>query len=516
MHPQNMSTANHQKLILWIFILLKFVLVYVLVHPAYELHRDEYLHLDLGRHLSWGYTSVPPATGLVSYLILLLGNSVFWVKFFPALFGALTTWVVWLIVRHLKGGTFALLLACAATTLSVIMRINILYQPNSLDILSWTLVYYGLIRYLDSYNRRWIFMTAIFFAIGFLNKYNIGFLAIGLLAGLLFSEKRDLFAKKDFYFALIIALILILPNLLWQYQNHFPVVHHMKELSETQLVNFARMDFIKEQFLFFIGSLFVLFAAIIALTSYPAFKKFRFILFSFIITIAVFLYFKAKPYYTIGLYPVLLAFGSVYLEQLFQTGWKRYLRPVAILIPILFYIPVVRASFPIKTPEQLEKEAITNSKYHNWEDGKKHALQQDFADMLGWKELAGQVDAAYSSIQDKRHTLIMADNYGQAGAINYYTKIKGLQANSFNADYIYWMKFDEPITTFISIKTTAEPDEELVIEKRVFGKYRLAGEIKNKYSRELGTKIYILTEPKVEITQALRLYRERLLKADGF
>ena len=511
-----MSTANHQKLILWIFILLKFVLVYVLVHPAYDLHRDEYLHLDLGRHLSWGYTSVPPATGLLSYLILLLGNSVFWVKFFPALFGALTTWVVWMIVRHLQGGTFALLLACAATTLSVIMRINILYQPNSLDILSWTLVYFGLIKYVDSNNRRWIFMTAVFFGIGFLNKYNIGFLAVGLLPGLLLSEKRDLFAKKDFYFAVLIALILILPNLIWQYQNHFPVVHHMKELSETQLVNFARIDFIKEQFLFFIGALFVLFAAIFALILNPAFKKYRFIIFSFVITIAVFVYFRAKPYYTIGLYPVLLAFGSVYLEQLFRTGWRRYLRPVAILIPIIFYIPVLKASFPIKSAEQLEKEALGSGKYYTWEDGKKHALQQDFADMLGWKELATKVDAAYSSVQDKQHTRIMADNYGQAGAINYYTKIKGLQASSFNADYIYWMKLNEPITTFISIKTAAEPDEELTIEKRVFGKWRLVGEIKNKYSREHGTKIYILTEPKVEIIKALRLYRDRLLKADGF
>jgi hypothetical protein len=511
-----MSTANHQKLLLSIFILLKFVLVYVLVHPVYELHRDEYLHLDLGRHLSWGYTSVPPATGLLSYLILLLGNSVFWVKFFPALFGALTTWVVWMIVRQLKGGTFALLLACAATTLSVIMRINILYQPNSLDILSWTLVYFGLIKYVDSNDRRWIFMTAVFFAMGFLNKYNIGFLALGLLAGLLLSEKRDLFVKKDFYFALTIALILILPNLIWQYQNHFPVVHHMKELSETQLVNVARMDFIKEQFLFFIGSLFVLLAAFIALIIYPAFKRYRFTLFSFVITIIVFSYFKAKAYYAIGLYPVLLAFGSVYLEQLFRPGWMRYLRPVAILIPILLFIPVVRAGFPIKPPETLEKEALSSGKYHTWEDGKKYALQQDFADMLGWKELAQQVDAAYSSVQDKQHTLIMADNYGQAGAINYYTKIKGLQAVSFNADYIYWLKLDKPVTTFISIKTAAEPNEELTNEKRIFGKYRLAGEIKSKYARERGTKIYILTEPKVEVTQALRLYRERLLKADGF
>ena len=511
-----MSTPSHQKLILLLFIILKFILVYVLVHPLYELQRDEFLHLDLGRHLSWGYTSVPPATGLLSYLIMGLGNSVFWVKFFPALFGALTTWAVWLLVRHLKGGTFALLLACAATTLSVIMRINILYQPNSLDILSWTLVYLGLVKYVDTNDRCWIWFTGLFFAIGFLNKYNIGFLALGLLPGLLLSEKRSVLAKKDFFIALGLALILISPNLFWQYQNHFPVIHHMKELSETQLVNVVRMDFVKEQFFFFIGSLFVLLAAFVAYITYPPFKKYRFIGWSFVFTIAIFIFFKAKGYYSIGLYPVLLAFGSVYLEQLLRTGWRRNLRPVAILIPILFFIPVVRESFPIYTPQQLEKKALTSGKYHTWEDGKKHVLDQDFADMLGWKELAKQVDAVYASVPDKKHTIIMADNYGEAGAINYYTKIKGLQAVSFNADYIYWLKLDEPVTTFISIKTAAEPDEELTNEKLIFGQYRLVGEVTNKYAREQGTRIYILTKPKVQVNNALRMYRDRLLKSDGF
>ena len=49
---------------------------------------------------------------------------------------------------------------------------------------------------------------------------------------------------------------------------------------------------------------------------------------SFVIAISSYLFLKAKAYYAIGLYPVLLAFGSVYLERLLLNGWKRYLRPV--------------------------------------------------------------------------------------------------------------------------------------------------------------------------------------------
>ncbi len=99
-----------EALILLVFIITKFILQYVLIHPVYELHRDEYLHLDQAKHLAWGYLSVPPLTSWNSYIILLLGNSEFWIKFFPALYGALTIMVVWYIIKELKGNLFSLVL----------------------------------------------------------------------------------------------------------------------------------------------------------------------------------------------------------------------------------------------------------------------------------------------------------------------------------------------------------------------------------------------------------------------
>lgn len=511
-----MLKLNIEKQILWFFIALKFVLAYQLVNSAYELQRDEFLHIDLGRHLAWGYTSVPPFTGLISYLIIALGSSVIWVKFFPALFGALTTWVVWMLVRHLKGGLFAMFLALTAVTLSVITRINILYQPNSFDILSWTLVYFILIKYLDTGKRLWIWSAGLLFAIGFLNKYNIVFLLAGLIPGLLLTKNRLIFHKRDLYLATAFALILISPNLLWQYQNHFPVVHHMKELAETQLINVDRLEFVKEQFLFFIGALFVLIAALVSFISYPPFRQFRFLFFSFFITLIIFIYFRAKGYYAIGLYPVLFAFGSVYIEHLTKGGWKLYLRPVAILIPILLFIPIVKRSFPIYSPEGLELQAEQSGKMHTWEDGKQHALEQDFADMLGWKELAHKIDIAYANVPDKSHTLILCDNYGQAGAINFYSKTKGLRVASFNADYAFWMDLNKPVSTIISVKVQTVASDLLANEKQLFKNIKPAGTIENKYARELGTSIYVLSSPRYPVNTALKNYRDNLLKANGF
>src|SRR5690606_234240 len=97
--------------------------------------RDEYLHLDLGQHLAWSYLSVPPVTSWISYIIYLLGNSIFWVKFFPALFGALTILVIWKTIEELKGNLFALVLGATCILFSALLRLNTLYQPNSLDVL---------------------------------------------------------------------------------------------------------------------------------------------------------------------------------------------------------------------------------------------------------------------------------------------------------------------------------------------------------------------------------------------
>ena len=243
---------KNKTLVLLLFILLKFILQYIAINPAYELHRDEFLHLDLGNHIAWGYISVPPITGWLSYLIIALGKTVFWVKFFPALFGALTVWVVWKITETLGGNLFALSLSALCVILSVLLRINTLYQPNSLEFLLWTTMFFTIIRFIQSQENKWLWYTGIAFAFGFLNKYNISFLVLGLFPAMLLTQQRKLFANKQFYFVLAVTLILIAPNLWWQYQNDFPVIWHLNTLSKTQLVNVNRMDFLIDQLLFLV------------------------------------------------------------------------------------------------------------------------------------------------------------------------------------------------------------------------------------------------------------------------
>lgn len=159
----------------------------------------------------------------------------------------------------------------------------------------------------------------------------------------------------------------------------------------------------------------------------------------------LFIYFKAKSYYPMGLYPVMLAFGAVYLKKILNRGWKSYLRPVTIAVTLLLFIPIARVAFPMQAPGVIQQNAKRYKKFNLlcWEDGKNRLLPQDFADIIDWQELANKINMDCDQIADDYHTLVLCDNYRQAGAINYYSKHKNITAYCTNGDYYNWFLQDK-------------------------------------------------------------------------
>lgn len=449
-----MAKPTKYNIVLFCFIAAKFFLQFILISPVYDLHRDEYLHLDQANHLAWGYVSVPPFTSWIAVLIKAAGNHVFWVKFYPALFGALTLVVVWKTAKHLGAGMFALCLSALTLLFSVHLRINTLFQPNSFDILCWCLMYYFLVRYASDGVSTRLGAAALVFAFGFLNKYNIAFQMLGLLPAILFTRMRKMFADRKLYAYIGMACAILLPHLLWQYNNGFPVFAHLRELTNTQLVHVERSAFLKSQLLMNAGALVPLFLSFYALIFYKHFRPYRFLGIALLSTLLLFLYFRAKDYYALGLYPVFIAFGAVYLQQVTVAGKRKVIRVLALLWPILLFVPFFRVGFPNKTPEQIaaSKPAYQRMGLLRWEDGKDHEMPQDFADMLGWRSLAVAVDRVVATLPAAENTMIICDNYGQAGAINYYAHPENRRAVSFNADYIDWFNFYAPVDNIILVK----------------------------------------------------------------
>ena len=510
--PPKQRDRRTSILLLLFFILVKIVFQYLVLNPYYDLHRDEYLYLDMGNHLTAGYLSVPPFIAFNSLLIQWLGGGFFWVKFFPALYGALTMVMIWAIVEKLGGKWFAQVLAALAFLCSAMSRLNVLYQPNSFDVLAWTVLFWCLIRYLQTQEHKWLLWMGVVTGIGILNKYNIIFLVIGMLGGLLLSSHRNVFKNKYLYIGIAIALVIISPNVIWQLQHGMPVLHHMKELSESQLVHVSRMDFLADQFKFFLGAAFIVVASLVGLILYKPFREYRVIALIYVLTLLLFTYLRAKSYYSLGLYPVLLAFGAVYWERIFTHGRTRHLRVLWAALIVLPFALLVNVLFPVMKPAQISEKA---RKFRalgllRWEDGKDHTLPQDFADMLGWKDLADMALKTWQQVPEaeKPYTMIVCDNYGETGALNYYNRGKMPLAASMNADYVFW--FPKMDTIHYIVKVGEKPEGDYL---KIIGKIAQTGTLKDTLSREYlwGANVWLLSDLSPEIPAALQqeLHKEK-------
>src|SRR5690606_21547497 len=132
--------SDRKHLLLWLLALAKLVLPLALPHATFELHRDEFLYLAEGRHLAWGYLEAPPLLSVLAWISQLAGSTdLYWVRIWPAVFGALTFLIAGKMTLTLGGKGFGLLLLFSAFVFSAFLRLHFLFQPNFLDVFFWTL-----------------------------------------------------------------------------------------------------------------------------------------------------------------------------------------------------------------------------------------------------------------------------------------------------------------------------------------------------------------------------------------
>ena len=196
---------------------------------AYGLFRDELYYVACANHLAFGYVDHPPLSILIlSAQILVSGDSLFAIRFLPALAGALTVFGSGFIARELGGGRFAQILSAVSVLLvPAFLVINGFYSMNAYDLLLWTLVIYLLLRLMQSEREGlWlVFGTAI--GLGIQNKLTMLFLGVGLVAGLLLSAHRRVFRERNAWFAALIAALIAAPYVIWQAVHGWPTLEFM-------------------------------------------------------------------------------------------------------------------------------------------------------------------------------------------------------------------------------------------------------------------------------------------------
>lgn len=463
-----------------------------------EYHRDELLYFSLGQHPAFGYATVPPMTGWVAWLMKsLFGYSLFAVRIFPAFLSIIMVVLVSETARELGGSDFSRILAATGIIISIIgLRTFLMFQPVHIDLFMWTLLFYLLVKYINTGKGKYLVLFGIAAGFTLLNKYLVGVLFLSLLAVVPFTRYRYLFTDRKFWYGILGGLLVFSPNLIWQIANKLPVINHFSELQRTQLVNVDRGAFLFEQLLMPGMASLLTVAGLLFLLLNKNMKQYRFLAFVSISVILILMLLQGKSYYTQGIFPFLMAAGAVSWEKMLKKVW---LRVALVTIIVAMTLPFLPIGIPIYKTEGLVKYFDKLKSVYGmdfvcrFEDNSIHSLPQDYADMLGWEELTAVADKAWQMIPDKKAAFIYAENYGQAGAITVIGKKYGLpEAVCFNESFFYWMplKFDPDIRYAVYIND--EPGEDLY---QVFGKVTKIGSITNPDAREYGTGVYLCEDP---------------------
>ena len=221
-------------------LMLSFVAVKLVAHflavafTPYGIHRDEFLYLSMGEHLRLWYMDFPPAIALLARVSrALFGDTLFAIRFFPAVAGTGVLILSGLIARELGGGRLAQGLAMLAVLLCpLFLRPAALFHPVVFDQFCWGLGFFALIKIARSSEGRWWVLLGVAGGLGLLTKFSIGFFALAALSAMLVTRQCGALTTRWPYIAVLIALVIGSPSIIGQVRLDFPVVFHMRDLQD--------------------------------------------------------------------------------------------------------------------------------------------------------------------------------------------------------------------------------------------------------------------------------------------
>lgn len=446
--------------------------LHLLTNGQYGFHRDELDTLDNARRLAWGYIAYPPMTPFIARIGLeLFGPSLVWLRFLASLAQAVAIVLAGLMARAMGGGRFAQLTAAAAVAIApVAMAAGLMLHYLSFDYLWWVLTAYGVVRLCKTANPRWWLLIGAAIGLGMMTKYTMIFCVVGVVIGVLFTTRRRDLRSPWLWGGVALALLIFLPNLLWQIRHEFISLTFLSSIHARDIAWGRTEGYLLDQLyattnpltlpLWGAGLYFVFWAA--------AGQRFRMVGWMFVTPFLLLWLLQGRGYYLAPAYPALLAAGAVWGERWLQTLAPRPAQrvrrtvtsglAVGAVISALLTLPLTPVNSPL------------------WRIA--DSVHENFREMVGWPELVETVAGIYAKLpaEAQAHTAILTGNYGEMGAINLYGPAYGLPAAISGINSAWERGYgDPPPQTVIVVGYGPE------LANRLFQDCQLAGQVTNHY-----------------------------------
>jgi 4-amino-4-deoxy-L-arabinose transferase-like glycosyltransferase len=415
--------------------------VHLATNGIYGFQRDEMYYIISGQHPALGYVDYPPLTPMLARInTSVFGISPWSLRLFPALVGALLVLLTGLCAREMGAGRGVATLAALLALLSpLLLGANWLFQTVTFDQLTWLIAIYLMLRILRTGDRRLYVLLGVDLCIGLETKLTILALCIGIAVAVVSSrELRPLLRTRFPWIGLGVALALAVPNLAWQIANNFPTLtyigNHSADISRS-----GGIAMFIENFVLYLGPLVLpLFVAGMVLLLRDRHLRPMGVL--TVVAIALVLP-EGKAYYPAPTIPLGIAAGCVAVGRIASARRRQWVTAAVVAGGVTQIAVLVPFALPLIPQSALHSTRLDT-------------LRTDFADTVGWPQLAAQVGAVYEALPapQRAAAAILASNYGEAGAIDIYGGPSGLpQALSAHLTFWYWKPSHVHATTLVTV-----------------------------------------------------------------
>lgn len=426
--------------------------------------RDEFYYLACARRLAWGYVDHPPlSVAVLAATRAALGDGLLAIRLPAIVAGSAAVVLAGLLVRVFGGGRAAQGLgALGVAVMGTSLAFASYFSMNAFDQVFWLLGTLVAACILAGGDRRLWLVWGVIVGLGLLNKLSMGFFVVGLGTGLLLSAARDHLRSRWFAAGLAVAGLIVAPHVAWQVAHGFPTLEFMRNAQAGKILGRGPLGFLGVQVLQANPATLPLWAAgLVALLGAPALRRWRPFGIGFLAVLALLLVQQGKPYYLAPAYPPLLAAGAVVIERrAMRTGRRRV---VAVLAGVLVAGGAVVSllTLPLLPPAAYVRlVAATGIGVPREERHETGALPQLLADRHGWENLAATVARVWEGLPaaDRSRAVILAANYGQAGALEFYGPRYGLPP-VLSGHNNYWLWGPGPATGEVVIVVGYRPEE---------------------------------------------------------
>jgi len=445
------------NIILSISILNLLIYIATLYFTSYGIFRDELYYLACANRPAFGYVDQPPLSiWVLAAWKFFLGDSLFVIRLLPAFVSSATIFFLGLFTFRLGGGKSAVIIAMVTFMLSpIFLGMTTIYSMNVFDFFFWILAAYVFLQILDSENTNLWYVLGIVIGLGLLNKTSMLWLGAGVFIGTLFTPLREELKTKYPYIAAGIALLIFSPYIIWNLTHDLAHLEFMRNAAQRKYGGLTPVSFILDMILIFNPLSFLIWIPGLV---YYFFNKnariFRPLGYIWLVTFLIlFINLHSKAEYIAPAFQILFAGGAVMIMK-----WNARLKRLkfALAIPVvvigIFLSPLARPLLPVESFIDFQsalKLGASNS------EGKQLAdLPQFYADMFGWQDMAKNVSKVYQSlsIDERKNTVVYCNNYGDAGAIEYYSDKYPLpKVICPHNNYWYWWPENIKLSTVIII-----------------------------------------------------------------